>query len=384
MRALAVLGMIYMHVSPTGWLTAAPFADKPELLAWIEQAIAGRAMSLFVLMAGISVALMTGGPTPLEGGRLKTARQRLAIRAAVLLLISLLVDQFSGLNLSILEFYSLWLLLLIPLLRLRPKTLLTGAVVTGVILPVFCFVVLNYGSTWAISPMNSGVRPAVGLMLLLQPQDWLAKLQQLLIGGGFQTPYAIPLLLAGLAIGRLDLRSHTVRRSLAASGALLVVVGYLVSWIALGPLGARQALAEMMASSGPLLQPWISLLTLPPHQLYALSIPMAPFMLGVGLLLLAGLLALLEKPAWQTALHPLTATGRLALTWYAAHLIFIQRVAGAPPYAFTLFAGMAVFALVVSPLWLRLARRGPLELLMHRTSIMAAPGGKRTARWKTT
>lgn len=364
-RALAILGMVYMHVSPTGWLNPGSFADKPAALAWLESVLSGRAMSLFVLLAGISVALMTGGPRPVTGERLKLARRRLALRAAALFVISLLVDQFSGMNLSILEFYAVWMLLLIPLLRLRPRTLLIAAGVAGVVLPTFCFVLLNFGRDWAISPFSGGSSQGYGLSLLLQPQDWVAKLKQLLVGGGFQTPYAVPLLLAGLAIGRLELRSPTVRRSLAVCGSLLVVVSWLVSRLALGPLGAEQALAAMMSGSGPLIQPWTSLLTLPPHQLYALSIPMAPFMCGVGLLLIAGSLWLLDRQLWRRALTPLTATGRLALTWYALHLVFIERVAGEPPYAFTWFAGMTLFALAFSPLWLRRWRRGPLETLMH-------------------
>src|SRR5690554_6499013 len=260
MRAIAVMGMVYMHVSPTGWLDAVPFAEKAAALGWFEGIITGRAMSLFVLMAGISVALMTGGSTPHAGERLRTARQRLAIRAAVLFLVSLLVDQFSGMNLSILEFYSIWLLLLIPLLRTSPRTLLTAAAIGGIVLPIFCFVVLNYGREWPISPMNGSPQAAYGLALLWQPLDWLAKLKQLLIGGGFQTPYAIPLLLAGLAIGRLDLRSTAVLRKLAISGAVFVAGSWLLSQLALGPLGAGQALSDMMSSSGPLLQPWISVL----------------------------------------------------------------------------------------------------------------------------
>ena len=372
MRALAILGMVYMHVSPSGWLNPRSFADQPAALAWIESAVSGRAMSLFVLLAGISVALMTGGSRPPRGERLRSARRRLAIRGVVLLLISLLVDQLSGMNLSILEFYALWMLLLLPLLRLRPRTLLTAAAVTGVVLPIFCFVVLNYGRSWAISPFSGGEQPAYGLFLLLQPQDWLAKLKQLLVGGGFQTPYAIPLLLAGLAIGRLDLRSAAVRRTLAICGAGLVVVSWSLSRFALGPLGAEQALVAMMSGSGPLLQPWTSLLTLPPHQLYALSIPMAPFMLGVGLLLVAAFLALLELSFWRSLLAPLGAAGRLALTWYAAHLVFIERIAGEPPYAFTWFSGMTLFALLFSPLWLRRWRRGPLESLMHRATLLSS------------
>ncbi|MFI7538633.1 DUF418 domain-containing protein [Streptosporangium sp. NPDC049376] len=373
-RALAIMGMVYMHVSPTGWLSPAPMRDKPAVLDWIEQTVSGRSMSLFVLMAGISVALMTGGAESLDGDRLKVARKRLAIRAAMLLLFSLCVDQLSGLNLSILEFYAVWLLILMPLVRLRPGTLLAAAGVLGAVLPVFCFVVLNYGGTWAISPMNTGAEPAFGLTLLIHPQDWLAKLHQLLLGGGFQTPYAIPLLLAGLAIGRLDLRSRAVHRRMVLFGSSLVALCWLISWFALGPLGAERALAAMMESTGgPMLQPWSSVLTLPPHQLYALSVPMAPMMTGVGLLLLAAFLTLLERPGWRRALLPLTAVGSLALTWYAAHQVFIERVAGDPPYGFALFAGMAVFALVFSPLWLRRFRRGPLEWLVHRAIVLAVP-----------
>src|SRR5690625_2353584 len=145
LRALAVIGMVYMHVSPTGWFEAVAWAEKAPALAWFEGLISGRAMSLFVLMAGISVALMTGGSKPHAGERLRRDRRRLAIRAAVLFPISLLVDQFSGLNLSILEFYSLWLLILIPLLRLSPRTLLSAAAVAAIALPLFSFTVMNFG-----------------------------------------------------------------------------------------------------------------------------------------------------------------------------------------------------------------------------------------------
>ena len=383
LRALAILGMVYMHVSPSGWLTALPFAEKPASLAAVEQVLSGRAMSLFVLLAGISVALMTGGSRPVQGRQLRDARRRLALRAAVLLLISLLIDQFAGLNLSILEFYALWMLLLIPLLRARPRQLLIAAAVAGVALPVFSFVVLNYGREWPISPFNMADTPAVGLGLLLQPQDWPAKLKQLLVGGGFQTPYAVPLLLAGLAIGRLDLRDIRVLRRLALAGGALVGLSLIVSRFALGPLGAARALEQMFAAEGPLLQPWVSLLTLPPHQLYALSLPMAPLMLGVGLLMLAGLQQLLARPRWAALLAPLSAAGRLALTWYAAHLIALERIAGEPPYAFTLFGAMVLVALVVSPLWLRHFPRGPLEWLMHRASTFTRSAGGRPAANRT-
>jgi len=375
-RALAILGMVYMHVSPTGWLVPLTYSEKPAVLAWLESLLAGRSMSVFVLLAGISVALMTGGTRPVEGEHLTTARKRLAMRGGALFLISLLVDQFSGLNLSILEYYALWMLLLIPVLRLPVKPLLTSAGVAAALLPVFNFVIMNYGRDWTISPFTGGAEPVVGLVVLIQPQDWLPKIKQLFVGGGFQTPYAIPLLLAGLAIGRLDLQDTLVRRKLALIGTVLLGGSWLVSRLALGPFGVQQGLAEMMSGEGPLLQPWGSLFTLPPHQLYAMSIPMAPFMLGVGLLLLYAFLPLLERSFWQRLLLPLTTAGRMALTWYAAHQIYLQRVAADPPYAFALFAGMAIFALIVSPLWFIWRQRGPLEGLLYQVTTVAIPVGE--------
>jgi len=68
------------------------------------------------------------------------------------------------------------------------------------------------------------------------------------------------------------------------------------------------------------------------------------------------------------------------LTWYASHLVFIERVAGEPPYAFSLFAGMCLFALAFSPLWLRWSSRGPLELLVHRATLLAARRGEGAER----
>lgn len=377
------MGMVYMHVSPTGWLAPGGFADKPAALAWVEGLLSGRAMSLFVLLAGISVALMSGGARPATGAALDAARRRLALRAGALLVISLVVDQLSGMSLSILIYYALWMLLLLPLLPLRPRALLTAAAVSGVVLPVFSFVVLNFGRDWAISPFNAAPSSVYGLQLLLRPAQWLPTLGELFVGGGFQTPYAVPLLLAGLALGRLDLRSAHVRSWLAIAGSGLVVAAWLVSRLALGPLGAADALAQMMSGSGQLVQPWTSLLTLPPHQLYALSLPMAPFMTGVGLLLVTGCLWLTERPFWRVACAPLAASGRLALTWYAAHLVFIERVMGEPPYAFTWFAAMAAFALAFSPLWLRRFQRGPLEALMHRATLIGKPSARRLARGGT-
>ena len=58
-RALAVLGMFAAHTAPGSWLYT--IAE-------------GRAAALFAVLAGVSIALMSGGSQPSEGSRLRAAR----------------------------------------------------------------------------------------------------------------------------------------------------------------------------------------------------------------------------------------------------------------------------------------------------------------------
>ncbi|HEY0215473.1 MAG TPA: OpgC domain-containing protein, partial [Cellulomonas sp.] len=72
-RGLAVIGMITAHVGPGG-----PGDPWPASLA---QVVDGRSAALFVLLSGLSVALISGGPEPVVGTRRVQARTRLLVRA---------------------------------------------------------------------------------------------------------------------------------------------------------------------------------------------------------------------------------------------------------------------------------------------------------------
>jgi len=58
-RGLAVLGMLTAHVGPGG-----PDDPWPWSLA---QVVDGRSAALFVLLSGVSVALISGGSSPVIG-----------------------------------------------------------------------------------------------------------------------------------------------------------------------------------------------------------------------------------------------------------------------------------------------------------------------------
>jgi uncharacterized membrane protein len=78
-RGFAIFGMFGAHILMTeelGW--------DPSTWAGI---VHGRSSILFATLAGVSVALMTGGSQPYDGERLRDARTRLLVRAVLLMAI---------------------------------------------------------------------------------------------------------------------------------------------------------------------------------------------------------------------------------------------------------------------------------------------------------
>ncbi|MEO3810938.1 DUF418 domain-containing protein [Sphaerisporangium sp. B11E5] len=373
-RALAILAMIYIHVLPTGWLAPIlpPAAPEP-ILGWLEQNLPSRPMSLFVICAGVSAALMTGGMKPPSGHAMTITRRRLAMRSVALLPFSLYMD---GIGEPILMWYFVWFLLLIPFLRLSAKTLLITSGVMTVVNPIITLVVLNYAGGFAREFYT--YPPVSGFDVLLSPMDWPAW--ALFYTTHPQMLYALPLLLTGLAIGRLDLNGHALRVRMVKLGAIGLTASLAVSWFVATPLGVLQQLRPPgsgipgTADSGPV--PWASLLMAPPHQLYALSIPMVVMSLSIASFLLGAFLIIMDKQPWQRLLWPLAATGSLALTIYVGHFLALMPF-GEPPFSFHIFASFLVFSLVFATMWRNWGRRGPLEWLTHQVIMITVPDRKK-------
>ncbi|WP_158886860.1 DUF418 domain-containing protein [Amycolatopsis anabasis] len=365
-RALAILAMLYEHVSPTGWLNPGSHRDSPAVLHWLDEQISSRSMSLFILLAGISVALMTGGHSPLTGRPWSIAVRRVAVRAAALFLIGATLDTVTE-NMrtagSVLQYYAVLLLLLLPLTRLRPRTLFAASGVAVLAATVFAWWVTNDHLDWRTMGAPRG------LAVLTHPGEWgNAAMDLLVVGGGFQTVYGIPLVLAGLAMGRLDLRDYAVRVRMLVSGLALALgtyAGYLCARYALGT-------GEALAAAEPPKLPWQALLGMPTDTIYAVSIPGITLVIGLALALLGGFLLVLDHPGWQRTLWPLAALGGLSLTWYVGHILVLGLI-GSESYAFAFYLCFAVFALASSVVWRHWLRRGPLEWLVHRVILLAVP-----------
>ncbi|WP_158895640.1 DUF418 domain-containing protein [Amycolatopsis anabasis] len=362
-RALAIVGVFVMHFPMTGWLHAGPRAEAPAFLRWLDSETSSRAMSLFVLLAGVSIALMTGGSRPYTGRRMTTACLRVAVRAVTLFLISLCIDEFGA---SVIGFYAVLLLFLIPFTRLRPRTLFCLSAVSVPLVTGYAIWVVTSHMDWMMSDTPAG------LAILTHPGQWGDYLFSLVFtGGGFQTIYGIPLVLAGLAIGRLDLHSHAVRWRMMITGFGVAVAACVLSWLALYPFG----FADVIDGTQPPGMAWQALLAMPGERsLYATSAVGITFMIGSALLLLGAFLTLMDLPGWRRALWPLAAAGGMAMTWYAGHFAYQSAIGNPKAYSFVYFLAVVVVMLAVSVLWRRWLRRGPLEWLVHKVITIVVPG----------
>jgi uncharacterized membrane protein YeiB len=371
-RGLAVIGMIVAHVAAAD--AAAPL--------W--QAVNGRAAVLFGVLGGVSLALMSrvalrsGDPAVRAG-----LRRRVAVRAALLVALGIALVPISSGPMVILAVYGVELLLVLPLLFARARTLAGTAAVWAVAGPLLSFAlrsrmeVTTLGGTIAPSDLTSF--PAAGDAVV-----------RLLLTGAYPVLTWMPFLLAGMAIGRLDPVRSAGR--LIVGGLVGAVLGYGGSWLAVDVLGGRQALLDAVApAAGKLAIPADQVLELLSSSSYG-TVPATnpawlltatphsgnPFdVVGAGGVAVAVLGAcLLSARGVPWLLAPLAATGALALTLYAGHiavLTLVQDTATARPWPVTaVFVACAVLAATG---WRSLVGRGPLEALLHAASARA--GGSR-------
>ncbi|GAB3476619.1 heparan-alpha-glucosaminide N-acetyltransferase domain-containing protein [Nocardiopsis coralliicola] len=381
-RGIAVLGMFVVHVG-LGWT----LASGENALYGLAS---GRSAALFALLAGVSIALLSGGSAPKEGKDMGVALWRVVIRGLIMLPVGTLLTMLGTPVSVILAYYAVFFVLAAPLMSERWKIVAGAAAVLGLLGPVASFAVrrlIDDGPLRApVSAINS-VDPFVAWA-----NDGFVNF---LLTGAYPAITWMPFVLAGLAIGRLRLRSARVQWALVGVGTALAAAAYTASWAALELLGGRarleaavtpeamegyggaSSLSEALTVGFPGTVPvndWAWLLVSAGHS----GTPFEVFGAGgIGIAVLG--LCLIIAPYLRWVLYPVGAVGALALTTYVGHILVIWLaesglVAGTPlafvenQLAVTVLVGCLVFATV----WRLLVRRGPLEGPLHVVSMWAA------------
>ena len=184
-------------------------------------------------------------------------------------------------------------------------------------------------------------------------------------------------LLAGLALGRLDLSAVRTQAGLAIGGAALAVFSAVTSWLLLHPLGGIERLLAASPSldrgdvqdvlvygPDPVLPSatWWWLAVTGPHT----NTPLA-LLSGVGTgALVLGLCLLVARRAGHVLL-PLVAAGSMTLTLYSAHLLglFLELHYEQPVLWFLVHV---LVGTVFAVLWHRARGQGPLERVVGRAA----------------
>ncbi len=363
-RGIALIGMIATHVLP-----ASHTATGEPTLQW--SLFAGNASALFALLAGISLALMTGGTRPHTGRHWARSATALIVRALLMFFVfGLAVNLLPVPVYNILPYYALLFLLAIPLTLLRPLQLLAASLVFAILGPLSIYLI---NATVSFSVISSPT------FTDLVNDSW-SVFFSFLAGGAFPLLTWMTFICLGLMLGRMGMDRLSVQIQLAASGALLMVASGLLSNLLLNTAGGWERIitanpgmtvedafdigvygtTEDTFQLAPTTLWWLAVTG--PHTNTPLSIG---YSAGAALLILGG--ALLLGRVWADALTPLMATGGMTLTLYTAHLIFITFVdtTSLPILWFVVQIGVA---LVFATAWKMSVGSGPCEGVVSRVS----------------
>lgn len=372
-RALALLGMVVAHTVDE-LDQSAPGGVDP----WF-QLVAGRSAALFAVLAGVSIALVTRDAPQRAGRPLTAYRLQVATRALLIALIGLALGGLPSGVAVILTAYGLLFLLAVPVLHWRPRGLALLALGWALLGPVLSVVLRPH------LPDPSEVVPSV-----LSLADPVGLVLELLVTGDYPVLTWGTYLFAGLAVGRLDLRSTRVAGSLMVGGALLASATLGLSAAVTRAPAVREALLaesgmadwttldtmlrEGMFGTHPTEPAWW-LLVWSPHSGSIVSLAHTT---GTALLVIGAclLVAGASRGRGRREVQVAFGAGTMTLTLYAVHVVVLSTPESWSAAHST--AAHLVGLLALGALFVGAQSRGPLEVLVTQASrTMAAPSATR-------
>ncbi|MCC5783584.1 hypothetical protein CK505_07770 [Kocuria sp. WN036] len=373
-RGLALIGLMAIHILPS-------WNEETGEASFTWRVFSGDSAALFALLAGVGLALTSGGRHPHEGKAMTADRIGLAVRAVLIAIVGLWIGALMPEDppaYSILLYYGVFFLLAIPFLHAGPKVLFASAAVFGVVSPLLMQGLLDQLPAW------SSYNPTLST-LVTEPG---ATASQLLLTGSYPALPYMTYLLVGMGLGRLNLRKQEVQIRLLVTGIGIAIFARATSYFLLYAFGGYQRLLEASSFGeeelaevliwGPDSLPtstvwWLAIAT--PHTNTPLAIAAS---LGVSLAVLGALLLIARKAeAW---LLPLAAMGVMTLTLYTAHLVALSFEAHYDqPYLW--YVIHLVVAALFAVAWHRALGQGPLERVIglsvkgtRRAVLHSGPG----------
>jgi uncharacterized protein len=346
-RALAILGMVVVHFS----LVMATDRSGPGWLNVVLGFLDGRAAATFVILAGVGVTLMSRravlGTDP---HAIAKARKVLILRGVFLLALGFInLRIWPG---DILRVYGVSLLLAARLITASDRRLLLGALgyAAGF---VALFLLLDFEKNWDWATLTyHRLWTPTGLVRNL----FYDGFRSVLPWTGF--------VFFGMWLGRLNLRDPAVNRRVLLAALATALGAEFVSWLCVSyflahPHGMDAETVKALFGTE--------------------SMPALPLFLLASGGEATAVIALCVRLSWERptrAWQPLAATGQMALTWYFTHIVLglgavvALGLVNSQPLPVAVGCGVAFFAVavLVSWLWKKAFRHGPLEWVMRKVA----------------
>ena len=340
-RALAIFGMIAIHFNlvmadgDSGWLQ------------WTLDRAAGRPAAVFLILAGIGIAIRSNRAAQQGDAAISRARRVLVRRG-----LFFLVCGFAFLTVwpgDILRLYGVSFLIAAPLFLTptRPLLILAASIIAAFVGMVF---LLDFSAGWNFETLDYA-------------DLWTAKgATRNLLFNGFRAVFPwTALLLTGICLGRIDWSSQVARRTTIFCGLVVTAIAEVVS----------QSLLAVVIAAGTPSEDAIAVCgtdSLPAMPLFLLSAG------GVACAVIAVCVGWAEARPGGLIVRSLAATGQTAFTWYIAHVVvgvgglyatgFVQHHTNL--LALTVAAGACALATCFSLGYRRRFRYGPLEWVLRK------------------
>lgn len=325
-RAFAILGMVFVNYR--GRMESGDLG--PAWLVWFADRIEGRSAALFVMLAGVGIALRLGAKdVPREERLIDWEQRALMKRAVALFLIGLL--NLHMWDWDILHFYGVYLLIAVVFMRAHNRVLALGGIgfmIGGALLQSH----FDYD-------YDADIFTAVGFV------------RDVFFNGLHPVFPWMVFVLLGIWLGRRDLSDPSIRKRVAIGGSVAFVVAETSAYVL--DIGT-----------------WPR----PPTPFYVLSASGTALLVVV---LCLELTRLHEENRWVLAL---VATGQLSFSIYIAHVVAIvvpmqhDLFIRAPLWAAMVYgSGMYVLFVAMAVWWRRRFRQGPIEGLFRQITGRTTP-----------
>ena len=363
-RCLALVGMMATHILP---------GLEGLEVPWPQQLAGGRAAALFAVLAGVSMSLVSGRQQPVTGLERRAVSGGLAVRALLIAILGLALAALPTNVAIILTYYGVLFLLGLPFLGLDARTLAGMAAIWVVAAPVFSHAIR------AGLPEREAGSPTVDR--LLHPVQLLSDLT---FTGTYPAFPWLAYLLAGMAIGRIDLSSARNAWRLLGTGTGLALIAWSTSHLLTSidsvDTTLRTTFATGVELSGAELDAllthglfgvtptdsWWWLAVVAPHTStpFDLVQTIGSAMAVIGLCLLV---SRLNARVMAVAF----GAGAMTLTLYSLHVVLLTPAFWPPEEAHT-YAKHVVVVLTIGAVFALLRLRGPLETAVGECAAWVA------------